>query len=87
MEPSFDATAFTKNRRRLLRHKLRRNLFEEVAYEADRRGLMSDEHFSVDGTLIEAAASIKASEDATTTMIQATLAMGRARVETFEGRI
>ncbi len=30
-----------------------------MAYEADRRGLMSDEHFSVDGTLTEAAASIK----------------------------
>ena len=59
MEPSFDATVFTKNRRRLLRHKVGRTLFEEVAYEADRRGLMSDEHFSVDGTLIEAAASIK----------------------------
>ena len=58
-EPSFDATAFTKNRRRLLRHRVGRKLFEEVAYEADRRGLMSDEHFSVDGTLIEAAASIR----------------------------
>ena len=50
---------FTKNRRRLLRHRVGRKLFEEVAYEADRRGLMSDEHFSVDGTLIEAAASTK----------------------------
>ena len=59
MEPSFDATAFTKNRRRLLRHRVGRKLFEEVAYEADRRGLMSDEHFSVDGTLIDAAASIR----------------------------
>ena len=53
MEPSFDATVFTKNRRRLLRHRVGMKLFEEVAYEADRRGLMSDEHFSVDGTLIE----------------------------------
>ena len=59
MEPSFGATVFTKNRRRLLRHRVGRKLFEEVAYEADRRGLMSDEHFSVDGILIEAAASIK----------------------------
>ena len=59
MEPSFDATVFTKNRRRLLRHKMGRKLFEEVAYEADRRGLMSDEHFSVDGTLTDAAASIR----------------------------
>lgn len=59
MEPSFDATVFTKNRRRLLRHKVGRTLFEAVAFEADRRRLMSDEHFSVDDTLIEAAASIK----------------------------
>ncbi len=51
MEPSFDATVFTKNRRRLLRPKVSRKLFEEVACEADRRGLISDEHFSVDGTL------------------------------------
>ena len=59
MESSFDATAFTKNRRRLLRHKVGRTLCEEVAREADRRGLMSDERFSVDGTLIEEVASMK----------------------------
>ena len=59
MEPSFDATVFTKNRRRLLRQKVGRTLFEEVAYKAGRRGLISDECLSVDGTLIEAAASIK----------------------------
>ena len=59
MEPSFDATASTNNRRKLLRHKAGRKLFEEEVYEADRRGLMSDERFSVDRTLIEAAASIK----------------------------
>ena len=34
-------------------------LFDEVVWEADRRGLLSHEHFSVDGTLIEAVASIK----------------------------
>ena len=39
MEPSFNATVFTKNRRRLLRHKVGRKLFEEETYEADRRGL------------------------------------------------
>ena len=59
MEPSFDATALTRDRRRLLRHKAGRKLFKEVAYEAARRGLMSDERFSVDGTLIEAAPSIR----------------------------
>ena len=34
-------------------------MFDEVVLEADRWGLLSDEHFTVDGTLIEAAASLK----------------------------
>lgn len=59
MEPSFDPTVFTKNRKRLLRHRVGQALFDEVVLAADRRGLLSDEHFSVDGTLIEAAASLK----------------------------
>ncbi len=59
VEPSFDATTFTKNRERLLEHRVGQALFNEVVLEADRRGLLSDEHFTVDGTLIEAAASLK----------------------------
>ena len=59
MEPSFDPTVFTKNRERLLKHRVGQALFDEVVLEADRRGLLSDEHFTVDGTLIEAAASLK----------------------------
>ena len=59
MERSFDPTVFTKNRRRLLEHRIGQALFDEVAVEADRQGLLSAEHFSVDGTLIEAQASIK----------------------------
>ena len=59
MERSFDPTVFTKNRKRLLEHRVGQGLFDEVVWEADRRGLLSDEHFSVDGTLIEAVASIK----------------------------
>ncbi len=59
MERSFDPTVFTKNRKRLLDHRTGQALFDEVVWEADRRGLLSDEHFSVDGTLIEAVASIK----------------------------
>ena len=54
MERSFDPTAITKNRRRLLEHRTGQALFDGVVLEADRRGLLSDEHFSVDGTLIEA---------------------------------
>ena len=59
MERSFDPTVFTKNRQRLFKHSIGQLLFDEVVWEADRQGLLSDEHFSVDGTLIEAAASIK----------------------------
>lgn len=59
MEPSFDPTVFTKNRERLLRHRVGQQLFDEVVLAADQRGLLSDEHFTVDGTLIEAAASLK----------------------------
>ena len=55
MERSFDATVFTKNRQRLLGHRVGRELFDEVVLAADRRSLRSDEHFTVDGTLIETA--------------------------------
>jgi transposase len=59
MEASFDATTFTKNRERLLKHHVGQQLFDKALLEADGRGLLSDEHFSIDGTLIEAAASLK----------------------------
>lgn len=59
VEPSFDATTFTKNRQRLLEHRVGQELFDEVVADAHERGLLSDEHFTVDGTLIEAAASLK----------------------------
>lgn len=58
-EASFDATSFTKNRLRLLEHQVGQALFDEVVIEAGELGLLSDEHFTVDGTLIEAAASLK----------------------------
>jgi IS5 family transposase len=50
---------FTKNRQRLLRHRVTQEFFDVVVAQARRRNLMSDEHFSVDGTLIEASASLK----------------------------
>jgi transposase len=59
IESSFDPTTFTKNRARLLQHQVGQQWFDEVVLEADRQGLLSDEHFTVDGTLIEAAASLK----------------------------
>ncbi len=59
IEPSFDATTFTKNRERLLKHGVGQALFGEVVLEAERQGRLSDDRFTVDGTLIEAAASLK----------------------------
>ena len=59
IEPSFDATTFTKNRQRLLANEVGQQLFDEVVAAAHEGGLLSDEHFTVDGTLIEAAASLK----------------------------
>ncbi len=59
LESSFDPTVFTKNRGRLLKHDVAQRLFDEVARLAAGLGLLSDDHFTVDGTLIEAAASLK----------------------------
>jgi transposase len=59
MEPSFDQSTFSKNRGRLLQHVVAQQFFDEVVRQADALGLLSDEHFTVDGTLIEAAASLK----------------------------
>src|SRR5262245_40303802 len=58
-EESFDATVFSKNRERLMAHEVGRLFFEAVVGQARGAGLMSDDHFTVDGTLIEAWASLK----------------------------
>jgi len=58
-DPVWDATVFTKNRERLLRAAIAQSFFAEVLAQARRRGLLSTEHFTVDGTLIEAWASHK----------------------------
>jgi transposase len=58
-EPSFDHSSFTKNRDRLLEHEVAGKFFAAVVEEARELGLISSEHFSVDGTLIEAWASLK----------------------------
>jgi transposase len=56
-EPIWDPTVFTKNRDRLLNQDLARGFLRRVVERAER--YMSDEHFTVDGTLIEAWASQK----------------------------
>ena len=58
-EASFDATSFTKNRDRLLKHDVAGRFLQAVVQQAQEAGLLSDEHFTVDGTLIEAWASLK----------------------------
>lgn len=59
VEPTFDATTFTKNRERLLAHDVAGEFFAAVVGQARRARLMSEDHFTVDGTLIEAWASLK----------------------------
>jgi transposase len=56
-EPVWVPTVFTKNRDRLLTQAIARSFFRRVVERSQR--LMSDEHFTVDGTLIEAWASQK----------------------------
>ena len=55
----FDASTFSKNHTRLLEVDAARAFFAEVVAEARRRRLLSAEHFTVDGTLLEAWASLK----------------------------
>jgi len=55
----WDASVFAKNRDRLVDHEVGRRLLAAVIDQAKTKGLVSDEHFSVDGTLIEAWASMK----------------------------
>lgn len=58
-DPVWDATVFTKNRDRLLEGEVAAAFFTEVLAQAKAAGLVSDEHFTVDGTLLEAWASQK----------------------------
>lgn len=55
----WDASTFSKNRERLLEGDVARAFFDQVLAQARERALLSDEHFTVDGTLIEAWAGQK----------------------------
>ncbi len=55
----WDVTVFTKNRNRLLEGEIAEGFFEAVLDQAREAGLLSDEHFTVDGTMIEAWAGQK----------------------------
>ena len=65
--PAFDPTTFTKNRERLLQAEIADRFLAEVVKQAKLRRYISSEHFSVDGTLLEAWASHKSFRPATRT--------------------
>ena len=59
-DPVWDVTVFTKNRDRLLDGDIARNFLERPCWSSPQvKPLLSSEHFSVDGTLIEAWAGLK----------------------------
>ena len=58
-EPVWDATTFSKNRERFIDGEIAERFFRQVLAQAHAEKLVSEEHFSVDGTLIEAWASQK----------------------------
>ncbi len=58
-DPIWDVTVFIKNRERLLDGDIAEAFFQAVLKQARHRNLLSDEHFTVDGTLLEAWASLK----------------------------
>jgi transposase len=59
VDESFDHSTFSKNRARLLEHDVAKKFLAEIVQQARSAQLMSDDHFTVDGTLIEAWASLK----------------------------
>lgn len=59
IDPAFDPSVFSKNKERLLEHEVAREFLGAVLAEARRRKLLSEDHFTVDGTLLEAWASLK----------------------------
>ncbi len=58
-EPIWDHSSFTKNRDRLIEAKVARKLLRRIVRKARVAHLLSNEHFSVDGTLIESWAAVK----------------------------
>ena len=55
----WDQSVFSYNQERLIKADIGRRFLEEITNQAARKGLLSSDHFSVDGTLLESLASIK----------------------------
>lgn len=58
-ETPWDASTFSRNRDRLMAFQVAREFFHRVLQEANRRRLLSQKHFTVDGTLLQSWASMK----------------------------
>lgn len=58
-ETPWDASTFSRNRDRLMTFQVAREFFHRVLQEANRRRLLSQKHFTVDGTLLQSWASLK----------------------------
>jgi transposase len=88
-EAVWDHSTFSQNRDRLLTEALTRDFFSRVVAVAEGYGLLSDEHFSVDGTLIEAWASQKSfrPKDTTGNEDGGSSGSGRDREVDFKGEL
>jgi transposase len=62
-DPVWDVTVFTKNRERLIEGEVSQQLLRAVLVEAEAEGLLSAEHFSVDGTLVQAWAAARSFQE------------------------
>jgi transposase len=58
-DPAFDPTTFSHNRERLLRHEVAEAFLGATVREARKQRLLSEDHFTADGTLLQAWASLK----------------------------
>ena len=58
-DPAFDHSTFSRNRERFIKAEVVGQFMQVVLHEAQRRKLLSEEHFTVDGTILEAWASLK----------------------------
>ena len=58
-DPAFDQSTFAKNRDRLLKHAIGQRFFDAVLGQARQLHLLSNQHFTVDGTLLESWAALK----------------------------
>lgn len=82
----WDHSVFSKNRDRLLEHEVIESLFTEVMALADKRNLLSKEHFSVDGTLIQAWAGQKSFRPKDGSDDQTPSAGGRNALSNWKGQ-